>query len=1057
MGKSTDWTFITVNNRLLFEKEMTEKLPSLKIRLFGIPQIALNGHGLEGLRRKNRGLIYYLAAQDHHVARETILTFFWPDHERAAALPILRTMIYDLRKYLGASFYADDAIVSLSPEASIDLREFSKALQSPPTDLILMTNTLNLYRGDFLEGFSLSNSPQYNDWVDGERERYRLIAMNGFTRLAHLYEQQRNYPLALDWMRHALKFNNLQEDLQRDMMRLLYLTGDRAGVIRHYDALRKLLDEEMGVPPMPETRDLYNSIIKDTFIPRSVEAKSQHFPVIRPIEKPLLPFLGRDTELEMLKQQLNSSKLIILEGEPGIGKTSLATELITSQTQGKSSILILQAKSYELEKNLPYLPITAALRKLLAQPEWDSIFMQMNLESIWLTEVSRLLPELLTRFPNIPAPIAPAEEPRLWEALLQLFQSLSRKWEVWFFLDDLQWADASTIAWLGYLIHNISSSPLVLLSTVRPNEQQPYLIKLLQSLKREDRLMQIQLSALPELVMQKMAVILSARHNEQLSVWLIRNSEGNPYFIIELLRYAYRVGMLKNDGTLDTELMESTPAIPPTIQNLIESRMLKLSENARMILHISAIIGQELDYELMRQVSPLSELDTLNSIEELQTAHLLIPLAEEKFAFDHHLTLQAAIDDMNETRRHFFHRLVAEKLESIFQNDLDPVSGLIYYHFINGNMPKRANTYAFRAGRFAANLAAWVEAIAFYRQALSLESEEIERLKIYLVMGFAHFHKGDFASASIDYRSAIELAQAKQEWSLLEEAYLGLSLSLYPQARFAEVNATAKQLLQSGPPELAICAEFIWGASLNVESAHPFEAERHLRNAEQLMKEQQGTFVSKVSPTEIKYSLAGTYGQQGRNQDAIRQFRDVSDMLERGEGTLDTLRNIMLYNNLAYYLHLIGDISAIAYVEKGIKLARERGSLSHLPYLYSTLGEIYLANGDLDTAERYFTEGLHLAEQIIIPERIAGMTANLGLVAKKRGNTELASDRLKQALKLVQPLGNYHLEVRIRIWLAPLLPLTDARSCLNSAHVLAEQGGLQGLLKEIVELENRLS
>ena len=85
------------------------------------------------------------------------------------------------------------------------------------------------------------------------------------------------------------------------------------------------------------------------------------------------------------------------------------------------------------------------------------------------------------------------------------------------------------------------------------------------------------------------------------------------------------------------------------------------------------------------------------------------------------------------------------------------------------------------------------------------------------------------------------------------------------------------------------------------------------------------------------------------------------------------------------------------------------------------------------------------------------MTANLGLVAKARGDIDLARERLQTALKLVQPLKNYHLEVRIRIWLAPMLPLEDARECLNTARVLAEQGGLQGLLEEIEELVKELS
>jgi DNA-binding SARP family transcriptional activator len=1035
------------------------KIPySLEIQLFGIPQLSLNGNNVDGLRRKNRALIYYIAAQGGQATREKLLTFFWPDYERSAAQRTLRTMIHDLRKYLGEAIQVDDQNIALAPDTFIDVQDFSTAINSPSSDLQKLTEALKLYKGDFLDSFSLSDSPQFDDWVASEQERYRLMAMHGFADLSHRHEAMRDYPAALESARRALAFNSFQEDLQRDVMRLLYLNGDRAGVIRQYQFLRKLLDEELGVPPMPETRALYDSIINDTFVPLTPDTPIQFSTTNISAEKPLLPLLGRDVELETLKNQLDSGKLILLEGEPGIGKTRLISELIALQTQGQASAFVLRGTSYELEQGLPYQPIVDALRKLLIQLEGTSLVGRLNLESIWLTELSRLLPELLTQLPHIPAPTLPADERRLWEALHQFIRALIQYGKVWLFLDDLHWADAATIAWLGYLIRNLSSPSLNLLATSRPLEGQTDLIKLLQVLSREDRLVQIQLSVLPESVMQKMAVVLSQKNNELLSDWLIKNAEGNPFFITELVRYAQGIGLLKKDGALDMELLNLSPAIPATIQNLIESRLLKLSENARRLLHIAAIIGREFDFELAKQVTSMSEIETLDAVDELQTAHLIKPLADEKFVFDHSLTMEVSLNDMNETRRRYLHRRAAETLESIHQKDLDPVAGLIAHHFMEGNIPDRAKFYAFRAGQLAADLAAWVEALAFYKQALALESDGMERARIFLAMGTAHIYKGDFDLASEDYRSALELAEASQNLPLLEEAYLGLVRSFFPhQARFTEAVETSKRLRESGPPELAVCAEFVLGTSLAMDSAHPVEAEYHLRGAERLLRDQSRIFDTKVTSIQIKYQLGAVLGQQGRNEEAFASYREVLELLERGEGTLDVMAmgNIMLYNHLAYYAHLLGDPSAAMYAQTGIKLARERGSLSLLPFLYSTSGEIALANGDLDAAEKYFRDGLTLAEQTPLLVA-AGLTANLGLVAKARGQSAVAREQLQKALILVQPLGNHHLEVRIRIWLAPLLAAEDARTSLNSARVLAEQGGLKGLLEEIRKLEKDL-
>jgi tetratricopeptide (TPR) repeat protein len=596
---------------------------------------------------------------------------------------------------------------------------------------------------------------------------------------------------------------------------------------------------------------------------------------------------------------------------------------------------------------------------------------------------------------------------------------------------------------------------LTVLATSHPVEGRIDLVKLLQTLKREDRLVHVELSVLSESGLRTIATVLSPEHEEQFSGWLAENAEGNPFFLTELVRYAYGIGLLTKDGALDLELFNSSPVIPATIHNLIESRLLRLSEQARDLLHIAAVVGREFDLELVRQVASLSESDVLDGIEELQTAHLIRPLQGDKFAFDHSLTMQVAIQDMNQARQHSLHRRVAEALEVIYQNELDSVSGLIARHFVDGNSRVRATAYALRAGRFAASLAAWVEAIASYEQALKLETDKAKLAGIFLETGAARLHKGDFALASADYRTAVDMATALHNWPLAESAHLALNQSFLPQARFAEAISLAKKLRGSGPAELEVCAEFCWGSGLSVESAHPAEAEYHLREAERLLHER-GIHSSTVTLPQIMYQLAGAVGQQGRSPEAIDLYRQVLDMLDRGSASLDILRQIMLYNNLAYHLHLDGDPSAAEYIQAGIELARDKGSLSHMPYLLSTSGEIALARNDLQGAENYFRDGLALAEQIPVPERVAGLTANLGLVAKARGESDLARERLRKALDLAAQLGSHHLEVRIRIWLAPLLSYEEGVLCLKAARTLAEQDGLRSLLEEIGGLENRL-
>jgi len=145
------------------------------------------------------------------------------------------------------------------------------------------------------------------------------------------------------------------------------------------------------------------------------------------------------------------------------------------------------------------------------------------------------------------------------------------------------------------------------------------------------------------------------------------------------------------------------------------------------------------------------------------------------------------------------------------------------------------------------------------------------------------------------------------------------------------------------------------GSALSIESAYPVEAERHLRKAERLVLQRTPPgYTSKITLALIKYQLAGVMGQQGQTTESVSLYWETLALVRENEATLDLLRHIMLYNDLAYQLHLLGDPSAASYAQAGLEIAREKGSLTHVPYLLSTLGEIALAQEDLEQLNAIF-------------------------------------------------------------------------------------------------------
>ena len=187
-------------------------------------------------------------------------------------------------------------------------------------------------------------------------------------------------------------------------------------------------------------------------------------------------------------------------------------------------------------------------------------------------------------------------------------------------------------------------------------------------------------------------------------------------------------------------------------------------------------------------------------------------------------------------------------------------------------------------------------------------------------------------------------------------------------------------------------------------------------------------------------------------------YREAMEIADHSDQPTAPQFRILARNNLAYHMHLLrpGDPAALAFAEEGLRLAQEHGNLGLMTYLYSTEGEIALAQGDLATAEQRFQDGLSLSERIHMPERVAGLTANLGLVAQARGETALALYRLSAAMAQADAIGTRHLAAQIRLWLAPLLPPAEGRARLAEARAFADSEGRARLLQEAIELEQKL-
>ncbi|MBE7554199.1 MAG: AAA family ATPase [Anaerolineales bacterium] len=1035
----------------------------LSIRLFGAPQITYDQRPVTVTRRKSRALIYYLAAHTTPLTRDQLLAFFWPDHERPTAQQNLRATLYGLRKILGSLLLVDEDTLALSANTWIDCRNFEAQLSIPNADLDPLKATLDLYRGDFLSGFTLPDLPEFDDWSMVERERYRRLAVAGLIRLSQLYETQQDFRAGLETLDQALAFDPLQEDLQRLALRLHYLAGDRAGAIRRYENFRQLLTDEMGVPPMEETRTLYDAIITDAFSQElhpisSPLALGKRKPRISPLIT-ALPFVGRETELQKLNNLADASKLVLIEGEPGIGKSRLLEQFI--QTRPEPG-LVLMGQARELESSLPYHPIIEALQGILSHPHWPTWQRSLNLSALWRAEAARLLPELAPAGHDPAAVSHAADEIRLWEGVSQFLLALARQLPLTLALDDLQWADSSTLGLLAYLIRKASQNvaPIFFIAATRPVGPPSTLATLLNTLLREGRLERLTLKRLSTNEIMLLAQHLSGpAQAPALAAWLKQHSEGNPFILAELIRYARENDLLLPDGTPNLTGLPDSPIVPPTVYSLIQARLARLSEGDWQVLNAAVAIGREFEFEVVAHAVALSDAAVLDSLDTLQGLGLIHPLGGSLYRFNHHLTMEVAFQEISEPRHRLFHRRVAEAMESLYQHRLDSVAGLLAQHFAEGGMPERAAKYAFRAGQLAAGLAAWSEAAVFYEQALT-ESASLDdpsqQQAILATLGQACLHTGQFSRASEAFRHALNLAKTGQGQVNEGVLHLNLATALLLENRYDEVLVLAEEINATNRPEYAANATYLCGVALSHSRSDLAGAIAHIQNAEALLAQagqEAHPAEGVVSLHQIKFELGNIFARRGDLPEAIKHYRAGLEVTRNLEDDAVVLAHILFLNNLAYHLHLLHDPAATAYVQQGLALAQEKGILSALPYLWSTQGEIALAQNDLPTAEQCFNEGLSLAQQFSVPERIAGLTANLGLVAQQRGQRRRARDYLSTALAQAEELNLRYLAVQIRLWLVPLLPPAKAQMHLAAARSVAEQDGYERLLADVARLE----
>jgi len=754
--------------------------PKIIIHTLGRFDIRQGDEPMAGLKlRKARALFIYLLLNPGPHDRSRLAGLLWGDCTEKKARHNLRQTLWRLRKALPPGLLAEDrrsAGLTPSPAIWVDAIAMETAMRQAAHcrdrgdltgRMAYLQEVAELYQGEFLADLMMDDSPEFAAWRVSYAAALHDQVLVAMTQLANHALQQGQYDQALDHARRLLQLEPWWEEGHRLVMTLLALTGQRSAALAQYQRCRQQLLDEVGVEPMPETTALYQRLLRwekanwDMSAPMAGSALR-------------LPFIGREQEHARLATWWEESvqgggRLALVAGEAGVGKTRLVEEIIRyAQMQGA---VILRGRCYEFGSELPYQPIADALREFLRATPAD----MPSLSPVWLTELARLIPELREQHPNLPEP-PPLERlaarQRLFEAVAHLLRALTQPRDepsprpLLFFLDDLHWADASSLDLLHYLLRNLAAAPIGLVGAYRP-EETPLahpLTRLRQGLSRDRRVFFIPLARLDQdAVLQLARAILGDEASDALGRALYRESEGNPFFLVETLYSLQEQGLLTTGADAsDWQAFLTQTIAPRSVQDVIMQRVGRLSAPARRLLTLAAVIGRHFDVALLQQAARTDASQVETSLDEWLQRHLVRgqPAAVGRYDFQHDKIRAVVYETADPGHRQRLHGQVGLALEQTAGADAS-VSQLAY-HWSQAERPDKAIPYLLQAGDQARMLYAQQEAVDYYRQALAylekMEDEE-QAANTLMKLGLTYHNAFDFAQARVAYDEAFRIWQ----------------------------------------------------------------------------------------------------------------------------------------------------------------------------------------------------------------------------------------------------------------------------------------------------------
>ncbi len=848
----------------------------LHVSLLGEQSITGGGGDGPGVRTRSSRSVTLVAFLVVHAGspqpRQRIAGLFWPESTDAQALTNLRRELHQLRQVLG-----DEPSLVVTPAdlcwrdtetCRVDLRVFSAereaALAAASGDdegvLAHAAGAIAEYRGDLLPG-------GYEDWLLDARSEIERQCVGLCDLLGEARARSGDLAGAVDVARRRIQLQPLEEAGYRTLMLLQAELGDRAGAVSTYHHCASVLERELGVVPDASTRKVFQRLMAHARTPAGPPETAG--PAAGRPGLAAAQLFGRSAELGLLQDVWRAADagrcgLALVRGGAGVGKTRLVTEVAAmAQLQGA---VVASSQCFGTSGRLALAPVADWLRNPAVQSAAAA------LDPAWRAEVGRLMPgESYGGRGSGPRAMVDAwQRHRFYEGLARALLAVGRP--TLLVLDNMQWCDQETLAFITFCLQLAGGSPLLVAGTLRDDDlgENPELGDWTVRMRATGLLTELSLGPLDAADTAQLAEAISGQPLPAADADLLHATTGGfPLYVIEAVRSTADPG--------DTLPVGDLAAV-------LRKRFEQATAPAREVAGLAAAVGTNFTLDLLTEASDLEADTVVEAVDELWRRRIMREFGDG-YDFSHDMLREAAYAGVSPPKRWLLHRRIAQGLELLHADDTDAVAAQLAEQYARGGRGDRALAYYRRAADVAAGRLAHAEAIRLHREALSIieampagRGRDSHELAVLEAMAAPLNARHGYSSPDLQQalERSIVLAESLGRKDSMVTGLVALWTSRFVQGRTADGYQTASRALALVDPgsELSGQAHFAVGGSA-VSLGRPGEGLRHLEQAATLGGGAVSLIIGTRSDVHSTAWAAHAHWLLGRDDEALSACREA--------------------------------------------------------------------------------------------------------------------------------------------------------------------------------------